>query len=70
MSKRKKSKKSSSSNEEVWTEELYEEYFQQIYCMDFIAGFTEGGVPYGILEDKENYKIGSRDIMDNDDLPF
>jgi len=67
MSKRKKSKKTGSSNEEVWTEEQYEEYLKQLYGMDFIAGFTEGGVPYGIFEDEDNDEIS---ITDNDDLPF
>ncbi|MBZ9606312.1 hypothetical protein G9F73_000450 [Clostridium estertheticum] len=76
MSKKKKSKKSSNSNVEVWTDEQYQEYMKDLYDMEFIAGFTENGVPYGIFnnEDKENEKIDITDIYsnipDNDDLPF
>jgi len=74
MSKKKKYKKIISSNGEVWTEEQYEEYLQQLYGMDFIAGFTEGGVPYGIFEDEAeaegNCKIGNTNNTNNTDLSF
>lgn len=46
--KRKKSKKHKNNKVERWTEE---QYLKGIYGMEFIAGFTEGGVPYGIFED-------------------
>ena len=74
MGKKKKSKKDKSNNPEVWTEEQYEEYMNELYGMEFIAGFTENGVPYGtfIDEDEENDKLIIRDIsIDYDDeLPF
>lgn len=74
MSKNKKSKKNKFNDAEIWTEEQYEEYLKGIYGMDFIAGFTENGVPYGtfIDEDNENDEIIIRDISvdSNDDLPF
>jgi len=42
MGKKKKSKKHINNNVEIWTEEQYEEYLQDIYGMEVIAGFTEG----------------------------
>jgi len=74
MSKNKNSKKSKFNDAEIWTEEQYEEYLKEIYGMDFIAGFTENGVPYGTFID-ENYKddeLISQDISfdSNDELPF
>ena len=69
-----KSKNSKCNNDEVWSEERYEEYLKDIYGMDFIAGFTESGIPYGIIkdEDNENDEIIIREISvdSNDDLPF
>jgi hypothetical protein len=74
MGKKKKSKKVKSSNVEVWTEAQYEEYMEELYGMDFIAGFTENGVPYGtfIDEDEENEELINSDIsIDHDEeLPF
>jgi hypothetical protein len=74
MSKNKKSKKSKSHDAEIWTEEQYEEYLKEIYGMDFIAGFTENGVPFGTFIN-ENYKddeLISQDISfdSNDEVPF
>lgn len=46
MAKRKKSPKKN-LNSDTWTCEQYEEYMGKLYGMDFIAGFTEGGAPYG-----------------------
>jgi len=57
MGKKKKSKKHINNNIERWTEEQYEEYLKGLYGMEFIAGFTESGVPYGLFEgDLENEK--------------
>ena len=73
-SKNKRLKKGKCNNAEVLTEEQYEEYLKGIYGMDFIAGFTENGVPYGtfIDEDNENDEIIIRNISfdSNDKLPF
>ncbi|MDR3594427.1 hypothetical protein [Clostridium sp.] len=51
MRKKKKAKKHSNNKVERWTEEQYEEYLKELYGMEFIAGFTEGGVPYGLFEE-------------------
>lgn len=72
MAKRKKAKKTV-ANGEVWTEEQYEEYMKELYDMEFIAGFTEGGVPYGIFNDDDDdidITDGYSNISDNDELPF
>lgn len=73
MCKKKKSKKHTSNNVEIWTEEQYEEYSQELYGMDFIAGFTEGGVPYGLFsEDVETYRVNKSDNPRDfdDEIPF
>lgn len=76
MVKKKKFKKNRNNCVEVCTEEQYEEYLKEVYSMDFIVGFTENGVPYGICYDKnkENNKLDipdiSPNISDHDDLPF
>lgn len=73
MSKRKKVKKTKNSKVEIWTEEQYEEYIAGLYGMEYIAGFTEGGIPYGVFrEDLEAYgKNKFNDPRDFDDeIPF
>ncbi len=74
MSKNNKSKKNKFNNAEIWTEEQYEEYLKDIYGMDFIAGFTENGVPYGTFVDENNKddELISQDISidSNDEVPF
>jgi hypothetical protein len=64
MVRNKKSKKNKCNNSEVLTEEQYEEYIKELYGMEFIAGFTENGVPYGtfIDEDDEKHKLAIKDI--------
>lgn len=58
----------------IWTEDQYEDYLKNIYGMDFIAGLTENGVPYGTFVDENNKddELISQDISfdPNDDLPF
>ena len=73
MGKKKKSKKHTNNKIEIWTEEQAEEYLKGIYGVKFIAGFTEGGVPYGIFE--EDLEIDmvyeSEKVEDScDELPF
>ena len=74
MGKNKKSKNSNFNDAEIWTEEHLDEYLKEICGMDFIAGYSENGVPYGtfIDENNENDEIIIRDISvdSNDDLPF
>ena len=47
---------------------------KDIYGMDFIAGFTENGVPYGTFVDENNKddELISQDISfdSNDEVPF
>lgn len=73
MSTNKKSKKHEFKNVEVWTEGQYEEYLKELYCMEYIAGFTDGGLPYGLFNEEEKMYIV--DKIDNppeldDELPF
>ena len=74
MCKNKRSKNSKIYSAEIWTEEHYEEYLKEIYGMDFIAGFTEDGVPYGTFVDENNKddELISQDISfdSNDEVPF
>ncbi len=73
MSKKKKSKKHTDNGVEVWTEEQYEEYLKEIYGMEFIAGFTENGVPFGLFnEEIETYSVENLDNSNEPDeeLPF
>ncbi|MDF1618413.1 hypothetical protein [Petrocella sp. FN5] len=75
MSKNRKIKKNKSNNIDVWTEAQYEEYLKGLYGMDFIAGYTENGVPYGtfIDEDNEDEEIITKDSSfdsSDDTLPF
>jgi len=73
MGKKKKSKKHTNNNIERWTERQYEEYLKELYGMEFIAGFTEGGVPYGLFEeDLEIDMVEKSKKFDdsNDEIPF
>ena len=74
MSKNNKSKKNKFNNAEIWTKVQYEEYLKDIYGMDFIAGFTENGVPYSTVVDENNKddELISQDISfdSNYEVPF
>lgn len=73
MSKKSKSKKYINNNVKIWTEEQYEEYLKGLYGMEFIAGFTESGVPYGLFrEDIETHVVDKSDKSNEfkDELPF
>lgn len=73
MSKKRKSDKHTKNNIEAFTEEQYEEYLKELYGMEFIAGFTEGGVPYGLFdEEEETYAVKKSNNYNesDDDLPF
>ena len=54
-------------NNDVWSEEQFEQYIKELYGMDFIAGYTENGMPYGIFTDEGNSEINS---SENEELPF
>ena len=73
VSKKKKVKKQTDEKDEVWTEQQYEEYLKGLYGMEFIAGFTEGGVPYGLFDEEESiWKVEKSDnpYEPDDELPF
>ena len=73
MTKKRNLEKDKNSNVEVWTEEQTEEYMKGLYGMDFIAGYTEGGVPYGTYIDEEEEPteyICSKRLTDSDEIPF
>ena len=75
MSKKKKYKKD--KNEiNIWTEEEYEEYVKGLYGLEYIAGYTEGGIPYGLsVENDNNNNKNSTNSSDNsrdsdEEIPF
>ncbi|HZH94141.1 MAG TPA: hypothetical protein VFD79_08555 [Tissierellaceae bacterium] len=80
MGGRKKQKKKNKDKEvEIWTEEQYEDYLKGVYGLDFIAGYTEGGMPFGLPADEtaeekiietENVERKTGACCDDDDLPF
>lgn len=51
MSKSKKVKKTKKGKVAIWTEEQYEEYLAGLYGMEYIAGFTEVGISYGVFRE-------------------
>lgn len=65
MGNNKKSKKRTNKDVEIWTEEQYEEYLKGLYGMEYIAGFTESGIPYGLTVEESH----NPDDTD-DELPF
>lgn len=48
MTKIKNRESNANSSIKVWTEEQCEEYLYGIHDFDYIAGYTNGGAPYGI----------------------
>ncbi|WP_409228488.1 hypothetical protein [Gudongella sp. SC589] len=70
---KKKKKNKKEDKVEIWTEEQYEDYLKSLYGMEFIAGFTESGVPFGSFEG-DDYKPGipekEDELDEDDDLPF
>lgn len=74
MSRNRKSKKSKVKKDETRTEEEYEEYLTGLYGMDFIAGYTAGGIPYGSfmdeVDEKEGLTVPGIPCNENEDLPF
>lgn len=75
MGKKKKYKKHM-NNIEIWTEEEYEEYLKGLYGLEYIAGYTENGMPYGLPAENDNdVEIYNADELDNssdcdEELPF
>ena len=48
MNSKNKAKKTKKNDTEIWTEEQYDQCMKGHYGLNFIVGYTEGGVPYGI----------------------
>lgn len=66
-------------NSDVLTEEECDTYMAGLYNLEYIAGYTSGGVPYGasIIEEEwmgkeSKIESGEEDIFDGgcDDIPF
>lgn len=56
---------------ELWTEKQYEEYLANLYGMEYIVGFTENGMPYGIFDDVLEDDAGEDIVVHSDkNLPF
>lgn len=76
MGKKNNSKKRIRKKNEIWTEEQYEEYIMDMYDMDFIVGYTEGGLPYGnFINEDNNHVIDVKPSQrisndDEEDIPF
>lgn len=69
--KNKSKKKQKKNDVDVMTEEEYEDYLMGLYDMDFIAGYTEGGVPYGTFNESEPIEVKKiNQVYDDDDIPF
>ena len=64
-----KSSKKKKTNCDVMSEDEYDSYMMAQYDMSFIAGYTEGGIPYGtsIFEDED---IETVESCSEDDIPF
>ncbi len=64
-SKKKKHTKNKKSNPDIWTEEDYDTYMAVLYDLEYVAGYTPNGVPYGV-------KIDNDDTEDSeyDNIPF
>jgi len=74
MGKKKKCKKHK-SNIEIWTEEECEEYLKGLHGLEYIEGYTEGGIPYGLPienDDNEIYNVDKSDKFNgyDEELPF
>jgi len=54
--KKNKTKKIIRGDLEVWLDHQYDDYMKDQYGMEYVAGFTESGVPYGVISKEENDK--------------
>ena len=50
----KKIRKLKSNHDELWTKSVYEEYTKELHNIEYMAGFTENVVPYGMSIESEN----------------
>lgn len=70
MAKKKRRNRKKNISSEVWTEEQYDEYMRGLYGLDYIAGYTDSGVPYGIAEEDEQVDEFIVDDYNDDEIPF
>lgn len=64
----KRKSKNKKTNPHVMTEEEAEKYMMGHYNMSFIAGYTDGGVPYGTGIDEKD--LESNETCLSDEIPF
>lgn len=67
--KKKKRNKNKNSITEIWTETEYDEYMAELYGFEYIAGYTDSGVPYGIAKNQESFSKETYEY-DDDEIPF
>lgn len=67
--KKKKLNRNKNSSTEIWTETQYDEYMAELYGFEYIAGYTDSGVPYGIVKNQENFSKETYEY-DDDEIPF
>lgn len=70
--KNKRNNKKKVSDKEVMTEEEYDEYMAELYGFDSIAGYTDGGVPFGISHEEieETQANNNKQFDPDDEIPF
>jgi len=61
-----KKRKQKLKTDEVWTEEELADYLG----FEYIAGFTEGGAPFGIEKDESENNSTVKTPDSDDELPF
>lgn len=67
---KKKKRKNKMIDSDVWTEEEYDEYMADLYGLEFIAGYTESGVPYGIAKEEESVSESIIHDYNDEEIPF
>ena len=73
MTKIKDRKNRAKPNMHVWTEEQYEEYMKGLHGIEYIVGYTDGDVPYGLSSREESdLEPADKNRMDDseDGIPF
>ena len=70
--KKKKRNRKKNSSTEIWTETEYDEYMAELYGFEYIAGYTDSGVPYGIAKNQESFSEETEETYeyDDDEIPF
>lgn len=71
MPKKKRGKNKDFSTE-IRTEEEHDAYMTGIYGFEYLAGYTDSGLPYGIpiKQEEMNEQTYDYDDDDDDEIPF